>query len=344
MKKMLFVLGLSLALFSCKENSASYPQHAYQSQPVPQVVVEPASNFGDGLDLQSLGELVKTSNSAADIENKLNQPNSINNLDLDENGEVDYIKVSEYGSGNSRGFSFSIDAPDGSKQDIANVDVTNAGQQVNMNIQGNQQLYGAPVSYQSSFSASDVILMHYLFSYHRPYYSPYHYGYYPSYYRPYRSVGHSTYRTRTYSTTRTTYKRSNPYNNTRTYSNSKSYSPKYANKSKNSYNNSAYKRSSTLSAPTKSQKSFNVTSREKSRPNTSGFSNNSRKSSSYSSPSRKSSGSSFGSSYKSKPSSSSSSYGGSSRKSSSSFGSSSRSSSSRSSFGSSSRSSSSRRR
>ena len=319
MKKLLVVLGLSLTLFSCKDNS--YPTQTYSQQPQmapAEIVVEPASNFGDGLDLQALGELVKNSSSAADIENKLNQPNSINNLDLDQDGQVDYIKVSEYGSGNARGFSFSIDAPDGSKQDIANVDVNNAGQQVNLNIQGNQQIYGTPVSYQSSFSVSDVILMHYLFSYHRPYYSPYHYGYYPSHYRPYRSIGNSVYRTRTTTTTRTTYKRSNPYNNTRTYSNSKSYSPKYSNKSNNSYSSSVNKRSSSLSAPTKSQKSFNVTSREKSRPNSNGFKS--------SSSSKKSSGGFFRSSPKS--SSSSKSYRSSSSRSSS-FGSSSRSSSSR---------------
>lgn len=335
MKKIVVLLGLSLVLFSCKDNS--YPAQSYQPQMAPaQVVVEPASNFGDGLDLQALGELVKNSRSAEDIENRLNQPNSINNLDLDQDGQVDYIKVSEYGSGNSRGFTFTVDTPDGGKQDIANVDVNNAGQQVNLNIQGNQQIYGAPVNYQSSFSASDVLLMHYLLSYHRPYYSPYHYGYYPSYYRPYRSVPHTTYRTKTI--TKTTYKKNVSYNKNRSYNNSDSYTKKYKT---NSYDNSVNKRSSVLSSPTKSQKSFNVTSREKSRPNTNGFKN------SYTSPSttKKSSGGFFGSSSKTKsydsPSSTRKSTGGffgSSNKSKS-YSSPSKSSSSSRSFGSSSRSS-----
>ena len=52
----------------------------------------------DGLDLQAVGQLVKDAKDAEDLEKLINTP-KINNLDLGADGEVDYIKVQEYGSG-----------------------------------------------------------------------------------------------------------------------------------------------------------------------------------------------------------------------------------------------------
>src|SRR6478609_166449 len=96
-KKLLLSAVLLVSLASCKDTGRVYVQEPLQSQsPTQDVVVTPASqNIGDNLDLQSLGELVKQSGNAQDIENKLNSDGSINNLDLDGDGQVDYIKVNE---------------------------------------------------------------------------------------------------------------------------------------------------------------------------------------------------------------------------------------------------------
>jgi hypothetical protein len=324
------MLSLVSALVSCNGNSNRSNGNVYVADYTPSessVTVTPeVANLGQGLDLQMLGEMVKNSTNAQDVEDKLNSTGSINNLDLDNDGNVDYVKVTEYGNGNNRGLSFTVDLAGGQTQEIATIQIENGNNNyANMNIQGNQNLYGNDGFYTSRYSVGDILLMHYLFAPHRYYVSPYRYGYYPRYYHPYHSVPSRAYHSRVVTSTRTTTIRrtSRP-----TGSASRSYSP-----NANKYSSSVTKRATSMARPTTSQRSFTTTSAAKSRPSTSGFRSSS--SSSYSSsPSRSSS-----SSYSSSPSRSSS-------RSSSSFGSSSRSSSSssRSSFGGSSRSSSSRRR
>lgn len=310
MKKLILSALLAISFASCNQS----PKGQVYVQPAPQqdVVVTPStSQIGDQLDLQALGEVVKQSNSAEEIENKLNQSGSINNLDLDGDGQVDYIKVNEVNDANGRGFVFLVDGPNGSEQ-VAQISLSQSGDLANLNIQGNPTYYGSNNYYTTSHLVRDMMIYNYLYgAYHRPYYSPYRYGHYPSHYRSYRTSGyHSSPRvvTRT-TTTRTT---SRPVS--KTYSNSSSYGK--------SSGSSAYRpttqagtRARSASAPTSSQKSFKVTSPSNSRPKTSGFGT-----------SRSSSSSS---SYSSRPRSSSSSYssGRSSSSRSSSFGSSSRSSS-----------------
>lgn len=322
MKQIFILLVSALTLVSCDSSN--------QRSNV--IVTAETPNLGNGLDLQALGEIVKNSSNAQEIENKLNQPNSINNLDLDGNGQVDYIKVTEYGDGANRGFSFTVDTNDGSSQEIASVEVNKLdNQRANMSVHGNQSIYGHNSHYSSSFGLSDLLIMHYLFNPHPVYVSPWRYGYYPTYYRNYAPVAHSNYTNRVSTTTRTS-------KITRTTVTKQSSSP-----NKNLSSATVNSRTKSLAAPTSSQKSFAKTSTSNSRPNTSGF-KSTKPSSSWgsSSSSTSRSSSSFGSSSRSsKPSSS---WGSSSSsRSSSSFGSSSRSSSSssRGSFGSSSRSSSS---
>lgn len=316
MKKLFILLVATLTIVSCKENNNGYDQSQVvvnDYQPSTVSVTPEVANLGDNLNLQALGELVKNSTTAQDIEDKLNTTGSINNLDLNNDGSVDYIKVTEYGDANQKGFSFTVDVADGQTQEIATIEVAKGSNDAQMNIQGNQQLYGNNNYYQSRFTLTDILIMSYLFTPHRPYYSPYHYGYYPSYYHSYRSTSYSSYRTRMVNTTKTT----RITRTTRPSTTTRSSSPN-ANKSVSSVT----ARAKSLSTPTRSQKSFTTTSASRQKPSTSGF-----RSTTSSSP-RKSSGSSWGSSSSSRKSSGSS-WGSSSRSSSRSSGSSSRSSSRR---------------
>jgi hypothetical protein len=325
MKKLFITLVAAIALTSCKDNNqGQVVVNDYQPSTVS--VTPEVANLGDNLDLQALGELVKNSTSAQDVEDKLNQQGSINNLDLNNDGNVDYIKVTEYGEGNQKGFSFTVDLPNNESQEIATIEVQKGSDGAQMNIQGNHQLYGNNHYYQSHYSLTDMMIMSYLFTYHRPYYSPYRYGYYPNYYRSYRSAPYSSYRTRMATTTKTTrITRSTPSTTTTT----RSISSPNANKS----SSSVTARAKSMAAPTSSQKSFSTTSTARQKPTTSGFGNKNRNTTSSSSK-PKSSSSTSSSSSKSRSSGSNWGSSSSSRKSSgSSWGSSSssRSSSSRSS-------------
>lgn len=318
MKNLFILLVATLTFVSCKENNNGYDNRQVvvnDYQPSQVSVTPEVANLGDNLDLQALGELVKNSTSAQDIEDKLNNTGSINNLDLNNDGQVDYIKVTEYGDGNSKGFSFTVDLPNNETQEIATIEVQRGDGGAQMNIHGNQQLYGNQGYYQSHYSLGDLMIMHYLFTPHRPYYSPYRYGYYPSYYHSYRSRPYSSYRNSVTRSTRTT----TITRTTRPSTTSSRISSPNANK----VSSTVTARAKTLSAPTRSQKSFTTTSAARQRPTTSGFKNKStssspRKSSSSwgssSSSSRKSSGSSWGSSRSSSRSSGSSSRSSSSRR------------------------------
>ena len=79
MKKVLFILAITTALISCNGNnnngynqSQVVVQPYQQSQPTVSVTPEVA-NLGDNLNLQALGELVRNSTSAQDIDQWFNK-------------------------------------------------------------------------------------------------------------------------------------------------------------------------------------------------------------------------------------------------------------------------------
>lgn len=162
------------------------------------VNVTTMNTAADGLDLQAVGALVQKAKDAEQFEKLINDPaEGINNLDLDEDGKADYIKVTEYGSGTSRGFSLTTELQKGDEQEIATIDIESTdNKEADVEVRGNPQVYGQNHYYQSHYSMMDVFLLSYLFSPHRSYMSPWGYGYYPSYYRPYSTMEHSNYRSR----------------------------------------------------------------------------------------------------------------------------------------------------
>jgi hypothetical protein len=181
--------------------------------PNAQVNVYADKDLAKGLDLKALGEMVKKTPNAEQLEKELNQPNSINNLDLDEDGKVDYIKVTEFGKDNVRGLSFTDDVKGGETQEIATVEITKNKDNADMNVVGNNTIYSDPgyASYHSSFGLTDLIIMSYLFSPRHVFWmSPYHYGYYPGYYHPFGIVPYHAYSSRVTTITKTTTFRSAP--------------------------------------------------------------------------------------------------------------------------------------
>ena len=117
----------------------------------------------DGLDLQAVGQLVKTAKDGEDLEKLVNTPN-INNLDLDADGNVDYIKVEEYGSGDEHGFSLYTELAEGEEQEIATIDVAkSSSEEYEVEIRGNQHIYGGGHYYHSRFGIGDALLVGWLF-------------------------------------------------------------------------------------------------------------------------------------------------------------------------------------
>lgn len=191
------VLGgffIVLVLMSlCSKRDRSVPRAAGDQYNVNVQTIVPAS---EGLDLKAVGELLKKADTAEEFEKLLNSPDEgVNNLDLNEDGKVDYIKVTEYGDDKVKGFSLTTEPAQGEEQEVATIEVEQVtDKEARMQIQGNEQIYGPNHFYHSSFGLMDMLILSYLFSSHTPFISPYGYGGYPGGYSPYSTRPINDYR------------------------------------------------------------------------------------------------------------------------------------------------------
>jgi len=186
------VLMFSAIVYSCT-NATSQSVYGSQAAYNTQITqVEPAA---ENLDLKAVGNLVKKAENAEEFEKLINTP-EINNLDLDGDGNVDYIQVKEYGSGDKRGFSLFTELAPGDIQEIATIDIVKEGNEAVAQVQGNQNIYGSGHYYHSRFGLTDALLIGWLFSSHRPWDSPWGYGSTPGWYTRYSQSPTSVYKQR----------------------------------------------------------------------------------------------------------------------------------------------------
>lgn len=224
----------------------------------------------DGLDLKAVGELLKKAKNAEELEKLINSPaQGVNNLDLNGDGKVDYISVTEYGKDKIKGFSLTTQPASGETQELATIEVEKTSDsRAEMEIRGNEQIYGSNHYYHSQFGFTDFLIMSYLFSPHRFYMSPWGYGAYPGYYSPYRTVPYSNYRSRT-----SRYTSGSNFRSSRSSTISSNVQSPNAGKTAKSVR-------APLKNPTSSQKSFQTRSRTSTRSGGFGRSSSLRRSSS----------------------------------------------------------------
>ncbi len=173
----MFALVVAFSLVSqCARKSTPAPPPPTVEKQAELILKE----YAKGLDLDAVTVLAKKSKDAADFERLLNsQTEAVNNIDLNDDGKVDYIKVTEYGSGDRRGFSLTTEISPGKTQEIATIDFQKEGDKTVMQTTGNSSLYGPGNYRHSSFSMTDALLLGWLFSNRSSYSSPYGYGNYP---------------------------------------------------------------------------------------------------------------------------------------------------------------------
>jgi hypothetical protein len=152
--------------------------------------------LGDNFNLEAFTTLLKSTTDAGELEKQVNDPKlGINNLDLNNDASVDYVTVTTYGEGNTKGISLTVPINENETQEIAQVEINKTGE---INIHGNETMYGQTAHYNTHLSTTDALFLMWMFSpsYH-PYYSPYGYGRYPTYYSSYTPVSRTTYTQRT---------------------------------------------------------------------------------------------------------------------------------------------------
>ena len=158
------------------------------------------SESAEGLDLQAVSELFKESESVEAFEQALNDPdNGINNLDLDENDEVDFVRVTEEVQDGMHILVLQAVLGEDEVQDVAIIEVEKTDDAYNMQVQGNEVLYGPDY-----YVVPAVVHVHtwpiisWLYRpVYKPYVSVYRFGYYPKWWRVYRPLTRPLYVKRT---------------------------------------------------------------------------------------------------------------------------------------------------
>jgi hypothetical protein len=169
---------------------------------------------GDNLDLYAVLDLFQKSKTIEDFEKTLNlESTGINNLDLDLDEKVDFIKVVTKQDDDDFTFILQVDVTEKETQDVAVIFLTkDKDGKMNLQIVGDKDLYGKdfivepkttttpsvtanpaytgddPVT-ESKPAATTVVvveqvpIVQYVYSpVYVPYYPPYYYGYYPPYF------------------------------------------------------------------------------------------------------------------------------------------------------------------
>ena len=153
---------------------------------------------GDNLDLNAVMELFKNSESVEDFENKLNSDkNEVNNLDLNDDGFVDYIRVIDYADGKTHSLTLQVPFSDAEAQDVAVIEIESTDDNTTIaQIVGDEDLYGEnyivePQSKDEN-TAANVNQWKPVRHIYSPTYviwvSPWRHNYYPKWYKPWKPV------------------------------------------------------------------------------------------------------------------------------------------------------------
>ncbi len=181
---------------------------------------------GDDLDLYAVLDLFQKSKTIEDFEKSLNdEKTGIVNLDLNNDGNVDFIKVVTEKDGDNYLFILQDPISEKETQDVAVIAVSkDAAGKVSLQIIGDKDLYGKdyvveprseptesvtanpayvgddPVTVNVQASTEVIVVeaapvVQYVYSpVYVPYYPPYYYGYYPHYWRPVAVISIGIYR------------------------------------------------------------------------------------------------------------------------------------------------------
>ncbi len=166
---------------------------------------------GDNFSLEGAMDLFKHAKSPEDFEKQLNNPdNPVNNLDLNEDGEVDYIKVEDITSKDVHALVLRVDLSSSESQDVAVIEIEKTGKKDAIaQIIGDSALYeGNPIvepfdveegmgdtnGPSPSLHVNRIVVNVWLwpsvrFIYapsYRPWRSPWRWAYYPAWWRPWR--------------------------------------------------------------------------------------------------------------------------------------------------------------
>jgi hypothetical protein len=159
-----------------------------------------SNDISDNLDLNAVASIFGDSENLEDFERQLNDPhNRISNLDLNEDGYIDYLRVIETSSErNSLVVIQAVLDPD-IYQDVATIEIERVNNgSPRIQIVGDAYIYGTNYIIEPVFYRTPLIFSFFWGPRYSPWISPYHWDYYPRWYSHYRPYSPFKYRRHIY--------------------------------------------------------------------------------------------------------------------------------------------------
>jgi len=143
-----------------------------------------SEEISENLNLEAIASIFGDSKDLEEFEHKLNDPETqISNLDLNEDGNVDYLRVVETSEKDTHLIAIQSVLGEDIYQDIATVEVEkDADGKTQVQVVGDVYLYGPGYIVQPVYVHRPVIFSWFWRPYYRPYRSVYYWGYYPKHY------------------------------------------------------------------------------------------------------------------------------------------------------------------
>ncbi|TDR31066.1 hypothetical protein [Hydromonas duriensis] len=143
------------------------------------------NKVGENLDLELVSAEFGAAKDLEDFEKRLNDPKTqVSNLDLNNDGQVDYLIVSERKDNNVHYVDIDASIGQDKKQTVATIQVNKSSSSESIQIIGETSIYGTNYVYVPTYVQPPVFFTLFWVSTYQPWYSPWHWGYYPPIYHP----------------------------------------------------------------------------------------------------------------------------------------------------------------
>ena len=142
------------------------------------------SEISDNLDLRAVASFFGEARNLDDFERQLNDPKiQISNLDLNNDNQVDYLRVIESVEKNTHLIIVQSVLGRDMYQDVATIEVEkDRNNQIQVQVVGDVYMYGRNYIYEPVYVQTPLIYANFWVTNYRPYYSNWYWNYYPNYY------------------------------------------------------------------------------------------------------------------------------------------------------------------
>lgn len=153
------------------------------------------SDISANLDLKVVAKLFGEAKDLEDFEKKLNDPQqALVNLDLNGDGDVDYIRVIETNNGNRHLIVLQAVLAKDIYQDVASIYVEkDEANNVSVQVIGDEYIYGTNYVIEPVYIYRPVIYDWFWGPYWTCWHSPWYWGYWPVWWAPYACIGYHDY-------------------------------------------------------------------------------------------------------------------------------------------------------